>query len=102
MVDETTDVLNVEQVVVCLRWVSECFQVSKEFVRVHQVKSTGAENIYSAIADVLLQLNLSVSRVCIAIAITKFLQCLVRELVLWQGYKQLSQELCTHTAIVMH
>ena len=32
MVDETTDVSNVEQVVVCLRWVSEGFEIREEFV----------------------------------------------------------------------
>ena len=32
MVDETTDVSNVEQVVVFLRWVSEGFEIREEFV----------------------------------------------------------------------
>ena len=63
MVDETTDASNVEQVVVCLRWVSKTFEVQEEFVGLYEVASTAAEVIYSTITDVLLRLNLSVSKV---------------------------------------
>ena len=63
MVDETTDVSNVEQVVVCLRWVSERFEIREEFVGLYEVASTGAEIIYAVITDVLLRLNLSISNV---------------------------------------
>ena len=63
MVDETTDVSNVEQVVICIRWVSEKFEVQEEFVGLYKVPSTGAEIIYAAITDVLLRLNLAISKV---------------------------------------
>ena len=63
MVDETTDVSNVEQVVICLRWVSEKFKVEKEFLGLYEVASTGAESIYTVITDVLLRLNLAISKV---------------------------------------
>ena len=63
MVDETTDVSNVEQVVVCLRWVSEKLEVVEEFVGLYEVASTGAETIYATITDVLLQLNLALPKV---------------------------------------
>ena len=63
MADETTDASNVEQVVICLRWVSEKFEVLEEFVGLYKVASTGAEIIYAAITDVLLRLNLAVSKV---------------------------------------
>ena len=63
MADETTDAANVEQVVICLRWVSEKFEVLEEFVGLYKVASTGAEIIYAAITDVLLLLNLAVSKV---------------------------------------
>ena len=62
MVDETTDVSNVEQVVICIRWVSEKFEVQEEFVGLYKVPSTGAEIIYAAITDGLL-LNLAISKV---------------------------------------
>ena len=63
MVDETTDVSNVEQVVICLRWVDENFEVQEEFVALFEVASTGAEIIYAAITDVFLRLNLAISKV---------------------------------------
>ena len=55
MVDETTDVSNMEQVVVCLRY--------EKFVGLYDVASTRAETIYAAITDVLLRINLSVTKV---------------------------------------
>ena len=63
MIDETTDVSNVEQVVICLRWVDENFEVQEEFVSLFEVASTGAEIIYAAITDVFLRLNLAISKV---------------------------------------
>ncbi len=63
MVDETTDVSNVEQVEICVRWVNEKFEVQEEFVGLYEVASTGADIIYTAITDVLLRLNLALSRV---------------------------------------
>ena len=38
MVDGKTDVSNVKQVVVCLRWVSECFEIREGFVGLQKVK----------------------------------------------------------------
>ena len=61
--DETTDVSNVEQVVICLRWVSEDFEVREDFVGLYEVASTGAEIIYSAIINVLQRLNLALFKV---------------------------------------
>ena len=63
MVDETTDVSNVEQVVVCLRWVNEMLKVQEDFVGLYEVASTGAKTIYTAMNDVLLRLNLSISKI---------------------------------------
>ena len=45
MVEETADVSNVEQVVVCLRWVSETLKFQKNFMGLYEVASTGAETI---------------------------------------------------------
>ena len=63
MLDETTDVSKMEQVVICLRWVSEKFEVYEDFVGLYQVESTEAEKIYGVTTDVLLRLNLAVSKV---------------------------------------
>ena len=51
MVDETADVSNVEQVVICLRWVSEDFNIQEEFIGLYEVTSTRADIIYAALCS---------------------------------------------------
>lgn len=63
MVNETTDVSNLEQGVLVLRWMSEKFEVFEEFVGLYEVASTGAEIIYGVITDVFQRLNLAISKV---------------------------------------
>ena len=52
-----------EQIVVCLRWVNEAFEAQEEFVGLYEVASTEAEVFYTTVTDVLLRMNLSVSKV---------------------------------------
>lgn len=63
MVDETIDIANIEQVVVCLRWVNEHFEACENFVGLYEVVSIEAEKNFAAIKDVLLRLNLAISKV---------------------------------------
>ena len=63
MVDETTDVSNVEQVVLCFRCVDRKYSTQEEFVGLYEVASTRAETIYTFITDVLLRSNLAISKV---------------------------------------
>lgn len=63
MLDEMADVVNVEQVVVCLRWVSTKFKAHEEFIGLYQVESIEAESLHRVISDVFLRLNLAVSKV---------------------------------------
>ena len=65
---------------VCLRSVSESFEVYKDFVGLHQVESTEAKRVYT---DVLC---------CFKGAWLELLPCLVQNLVLWQDCMQLSLE----------
>jgi hypothetical protein len=62
MADETTDISNVEQLVICFRWVDDDLQGHEEFVGVHSVPSTDACTLTSTIKNALVQLNLSLSR----------------------------------------
>ena len=55
--------LTLLQVVVCLRWVSESFEVREDFVGLYEVDSTEADKIFAAIKDVFLCLNLAISKV---------------------------------------
>ena len=63
MIDETTDVSNKEQVVVCIRSVDEELQVNEDFNGLHQVESTAANDLYAVIQDVLTRMNVSVNKV---------------------------------------
>ena len=62
MVDETTDVSNKEQVVICFRWVDSNLEAHEEFIGLHVVESTQASVLYSMVCDILLRLNLSISK----------------------------------------
>ena len=62
MADETTDTSNHEQVVICLHWVSNDFEVHKEFMGLYFVELIKADTLTAVIKDVLQRLNLSLSK----------------------------------------
>ena len=62
MIDETTDISNKEQVVVCFRHVDENLMGHEGFVGLHVVESTEAASLYGVVNDVLLRLNLSTKK----------------------------------------
>jgi len=62
MVDETTDVFNHEPVVICLRWVDECFSVHKEFIGLYFIEKISADSLVQVIKDFLLRMNLTLSK----------------------------------------
>jgi hypothetical protein len=63
MIDETTDVANKEQVVVCIRWVDENLESHENFIGLYEVGSTQAAMLVGVIRDVLVRLNLSVQKI---------------------------------------
>ena len=40
MVDETTDVSNKEQLVVCIQWINNSLQAHEEFIGLYHIEST--------------------------------------------------------------
>ena len=60
MVDETTDMSNTEQMVICLRYVDDNLEVHEEFIGLYSLESTSAEYITSVIGDILLRMNLKI------------------------------------------
>lgn len=62
MVDETTDISNVEQMTVFVRWVAEDFTVSEEFLGMHSMAAIDAESIVKAMLDVFVQLELPIHK----------------------------------------
>ena len=49
MVDETPDVSNKEQVVICLRWVDNEFNVHEEFIGLYTTAKTTADQLVAII-----------------------------------------------------
>ena len=62
MVDETTDISNKEQVVVCFRWVDNHLVAHEEFIGLYQIESTQSEMLLAIVHDVLHRLNISTSK----------------------------------------
>ena len=60
MADETADVSNTEQLVICIRWVDDQLGVHEEFIGLHSIMGTDADQIVAVIKDVLLRLDLNV------------------------------------------
>ena len=63
MIDETTDISNKEQVVVCLRWVDKALEAHEEFIGLHQVESTASTVLVGVIHDVLTRMNVSIHKI---------------------------------------
>ena len=59
MADETRDISNREQLVICLRWVSECYEVQEDLVSLAQLDNTSAETIYLTLKACLIQLGIA-------------------------------------------
>ena len=49
MADETADVENIEQLVICIRWVDEQLNARKEFIGLHPIPDTTANTIVSVL-----------------------------------------------------
>ena len=61
MVDETTDLSNTEQMILCLRYVDDDLDVHEEVIGIHSLESTSADSIVSTVRDILLRLNLRIN-----------------------------------------
>ena len=62
MVDETTNISNHGQVVVCMRWVSAKFEVQEDFMGLSQVDRIDAGTLASVIKDIFLRMNTSLNK----------------------------------------
>lgn len=49
MADETGDSANIEQLVLCLRWVDDELQIHEDFIGLHSMEITDAESIVKII-----------------------------------------------------
>ncbi len=62
MVDEANDISNKEQLTIIIRWVDEDFNVFEDFLGLYHLITTDAESIVAAIKDVLLRIQVPLSK----------------------------------------
>ena len=58
MADETADVSNKEQLVICIRWVDDCFVIHEDFIGLHPLERTTADQVVTILKNALLRMNL--------------------------------------------
>ena len=49
MADETADIRNEEQLVICFRWVDEAYSIHEDFIGLHSMPWTAADSIVKVI-----------------------------------------------------
>ena len=62
--DETADISNKEQLVICICWVDENFVVHEDFLGIHLLERTTADDIVFIIKDALLRINPKIQNAC--------------------------------------
>lgn len=62
MVDESSDSANKEQLVLCIRWIEDDLTAREEFIGLHLLDETNATAIVSVIKDVLIRMNITLSK----------------------------------------
>ena len=62
MVDETTEISNKEQAILCFRWVSDYLIAHEECFGLYGIENTEAQTLVNIILDVLTRLNLSIKK----------------------------------------
>ena len=61
MIDEATDLANIEQVVLVIRSVNDNLTVSEDFIGLYKTESIESSSLVSIIKDVLLRMNLKLN-----------------------------------------
>ena len=59
LADETRDISNREQLVLCLRYVTEKYEIYEDMIGLYQLDNTTANTVYSALKDCFLKLGIS-------------------------------------------
>ena len=62
MGDETAGVSDKEQLVICIRWVDDCFVIHEDFIEMHPLERTNADQVVAILKNALLRINLNIQR----------------------------------------
>ena len=60
MADETADVSNREQLVICIRWVDDFFVIHEDFSGMHPLERIKADQIEAMLKNALLRIDLNI------------------------------------------
>ena len=58
MADEVTDSNNNEQLVICIRWVDNNFEVHEDFIGIHVIENIKSNTLVTVLKDILIRLNI--------------------------------------------
>ena len=61
MADESADISNKEQLVVCIRSVDDDLTAHEEFIGLHPLKDTSSKAIFDVLSDAILRLGIKIS-----------------------------------------
>ena len=59
MADESSDISNVQQFVICIRWADNMLEPHEEFFGLHAVKIANSKNLSLILKDIILRLRLN-------------------------------------------
>ena len=60
MADETSDISNKEQLVVCIHWVDENFAVHEDFIAMYPLERTTANHVVAVLKNCLISMHLRI------------------------------------------
>ena len=61
MADETADVFS-KELVICIRWVDDCFVTHKDFIKMHPLEKTNADQVVARLKNALPRINTNIQR----------------------------------------
>ena len=64
MADETADISNKEQLVVCIRWADENFAVHEDYIAMYPLERTTANHIVAVLKNCLISMRLRIENTC--------------------------------------
>ena len=60
MADEAADVCNKKQLVICIRWVDDCYVIYEDFIEMHPLERTNADQVVAILKNALLRTTLNI------------------------------------------
>ena len=68
MADETVDVSNKEQLVICIGWVNDCFVIHEDFIAMHLLERPNADQVAAILKNALLRIKRDFRQSCDEVA----------------------------------